>query len=98
MVDSQLSAEFSPPDKNMLEKQVIAPPGQYVTEDEIINTLTRALEKQFTKQRVLILIPITPDHYRYLSCSGHWSISWPILPSLILWLRLERILRFQKKI
>jgi len=47
----------------MLQAQLIAPPGQYLTKDAIINALTRILEKQFTGQRVLVLIP---DHTRSL--------------------------------
>lgn len=47
----------------MLQNQVIAPAGQLLTEHEIRNTLTSALEKQFTNQRVLVLIP---DHTRSL--------------------------------
>ncbi len=47
----------------MLQTQAIAPAGQLLTENEIRNTLTRALEKQFANQRVLVLIP---DHTRSL--------------------------------
>jgi nickel-dependent lactate racemase len=47
----------------MLQTQLIAPPGQHLSKDAIINALTCALEKQFAKQRVLILIP---DHTRSL--------------------------------
>lgn len=47
----------------MLQTHAIAPAGQLLTEHEIRNTLTAALEKQFTNQRVLILIP---DHTRSL--------------------------------
>ena len=47
----------------MLAFQKIAPPTQTFTEHEIRHTLTLALEKQFTGQRVLVLIP---DHTRSL--------------------------------
>jgi nickel-dependent lactate racemase len=47
----------------MLKAQAIAPHGQLLTEYEIRNTLVNALERQFTDQRVLILIP---DHTRSL--------------------------------
>jgi len=47
----------------MLISEQIAPPGQLLTEYEIRNTLTQALEHQFTNQRVLVLIP---DHTRSL--------------------------------
>ncbi len=47
----------------MLRTQAIAPQGQLLMEHEIHNTLTRALEKQFTNQRVIVLIP---DHTRSL--------------------------------
>ena len=47
----------------MLLSEQIAPPGQLLTEYEIRNTLTQALEHQFTNQRVLVLIP---DHTRSL--------------------------------
>jgi lactate racemase len=47
----------------MLVSQKIAPAGQILTEHEIQNTLVQALEKQFTNQRVLALIP---DHTRSL--------------------------------
>ena len=47
----------------MLQTQAIAPAGQLLTENEIRNTLTRALENQFANQRVLVLIP---DHTRSL--------------------------------
>jgi lactate racemase len=43
--------------------QKIAPPGQLLTESEVRNTLAQALERQFTNQRVLVLIP---DHTRSL--------------------------------
>lgn len=43
--------------------QAVAPDGQLLTEDEIRNTLTRALEHQLSGQRVLVLIP---DHTRSL--------------------------------
>lgn len=47
----------------MLITQKTAPPGQLLTEFEIRNTLTQALERQFTNQRLLVLIP---DHTRSL--------------------------------
>jgi nickel-dependent lactate racemase len=47
----------------MLASQKTAPVGQLLTEYEIRNTLTQALERQFTNQRVLVLIP---DHTRSL--------------------------------
>ncbi len=47
----------------MLLSEQIAPSGQLLTEYEIRNTLTQALEHQFTNQRVLVLIP---DHTRSL--------------------------------
>jgi nickel-dependent lactate racemase len=47
----------------MLQTQLTAPPGHHLTTDTIINTLTHGLEKQFTNQRVLVLIP---DHTRSL--------------------------------
>jgi nickel-dependent lactate racemase len=47
----------------MLQTQLIAPPGQYLSKDAIINALTCVLEKQFNGQRVLVLIP---DHTRSL--------------------------------
>lgn len=47
----------------MLHSQVIAQPGQLLTENEIRASLTSALEKQFTSQRLLVLIP---DHTRSL--------------------------------
>jgi nickel-dependent lactate racemase len=47
----------------MIISQAIAPAGQALTEGEIRNTLARALEKQFARQRVLVLIP---DHTRSL--------------------------------
>jgi lactate racemase len=50
----------------MIISQAITPAGQLLTEREIRNTLTRALEKQFTNQRVLVLIP---DHTRSLPLS-----------------------------
>ncbi len=43
--------------------QKIASSGQLLTEYEIRNTLTQALEGQFTRQRLLVLIP---DHTRSL--------------------------------
>jgi nickel-dependent lactate racemase len=47
----------------MLNTQLIAPPGQHLANNEITNLLARALEKQFTNQRVMVLIP---DHTRSL--------------------------------
>ncbi len=47
----------------MLEIQAIAPPGQILQEDVIIDCLVRALEKRFARQKVLVLIP---DHTRSL--------------------------------
>jgi len=47
----------------MLISQKIAPPGKLLTEYEILDTLTQTLEKQFTNQRILVLIP---DHTRSL--------------------------------
>src|SRR5216110_1503479 len=44
----------------MIQTKVIAPAGQLLTNDEVRNTLG-ALERQFTNQRVLVLIP---DHTR----------------------------------
>lgn len=49
--------------KNMIHSQAIAPPGHLLNENEIRNTLTQALERHFTNQRVLVLIP---DHTRSL--------------------------------
>ncbi len=47
----------------MLQTQVIAPAGQLITQDKIRNTFFNALEKRFTDQRILVLIP---DHTRSL--------------------------------
>ncbi len=47
----------------MLQTQAIAPEGQLLTEDEIRGALAQALERRFTNQRVLVLIP---DHTRSL--------------------------------
>jgi lactate racemase len=47
----------------MIISQAIAPVGHLLTENEIVNTLTQALEHQFANQRVLVLIP---DHTRSL--------------------------------
>jgi lactate racemase len=47
----------------MINSQAIAPQGKLLTQDEIRNTLCRALERRFTHQRVLVLIP---DHTRSL--------------------------------
>ncbi|NMC54542.1 MAG: DUF2088 domain-containing protein [Chloroflexi bacterium] len=45
----------------MLQYQIIAPAGQTLTEDEIRSALFLNLEKRFSGQRVLVLIP---DHTR----------------------------------
>ena len=50
----------------MIQTKAIAPPGQLLTDDEIQGTLASALERQFTQQRVLVLIP---DHTRSLPLS-----------------------------
>ena len=47
----------------MIRSKAIALSGQLLTEHEIRNTLAGGLEKQFTNQRVLVLIP---DHTRSL--------------------------------
>jgi len=47
----------------MLVAKVTAPNGQLLSADEIRNTLVNTLERQFTDQRVLVLIP---DHTRSL--------------------------------
>lgn len=47
----------------MLKVNLISSVNQLLTENEIRNALTRAIEKQFTHQRVLVLIP---DHTRSL--------------------------------
>lgn len=47
----------------MPQIQATAPAGQLLTESEIRGTLTQALERQFTNQRLLVLIP---DHTRSL--------------------------------
>ncbi len=47
----------------MLVSQKTSPPGQLLTESEIRTTLAQALERQFTNQRLLVLIP---DHTRSL--------------------------------
>lgn len=44
----------------MLKAKVLAPSGQFLTDDEIHNTFS-LLERRFTNQRVLVLIP---DHTR----------------------------------
>jgi nickel-dependent lactate racemase len=49
-------------DKRMIQSQATVPLGQLLTEQEIRNTLS-VLERQFTNQRVLVLIP---DHTRSL--------------------------------
>jgi len=48
----------------MINSQATAPQGELLTQDEIFNTLSRGLEKRFTHQRVLVLIP---DHTRSLT-------------------------------
>ncbi|GAB4491887.1 MAG: lactate racemase domain-containing protein [Anaerolineales bacterium] len=47
----------------MLQANITSSPHQLLSGDEIRSTLTRALEKQFTRQRLLVLIP---DHTRSL--------------------------------
>ena len=47
----------------MINSQATVPPGKFLTQDEIYSTLGRGLEKRFTHQRVLVLIP---DHTRSL--------------------------------
>jgi len=47
----------------MLLSQAIAPAGQFLTDNEIRGLFTSTLEKQFTNQRLLVLIP---DHTRSL--------------------------------
>ena len=47
----------------MLQTQVVAPIERLLTGDEVHHALNHALEKQFTNQRVLVLIP---DHTRSL--------------------------------
>ena len=47
----------------MLQTKITAPAGHLLTQYETRNTLARALERQFTNQRVLVLIP---DHTRSL--------------------------------
>lgn len=47
----------------MLQSQAISLPEQFLTKHEVRNILTIALERQFTHQRVLVLIP---DHTRSL--------------------------------
>lgn len=47
----------------MLHAQTIAPPGQLLTEQQILETLQSGLEGQYTHQKVLVLIP---DHTRSL--------------------------------
>ncbi|HNT22841.1 MAG TPA: lactate racemase domain-containing protein [Anaerolineales bacterium] len=47
----------------MLQTQAIAPAGQYLTGIDIRHVLARSFEKQFTNQRLLVLIP---DHTRSL--------------------------------
>ena len=47
----------------MLEKQLIAPAGQTLPEDELLTTLLASLGNRFANQKVLVLIP---DHTRSL--------------------------------
>jgi nickel-dependent lactate racemase len=47
----------------MLEQQLIAPAGQTLPEDELLQTLHTSLGGRFTNQKVLVLIP---DHTRSL--------------------------------
>lgn len=47
----------------MLETQMIAPAGQLLSEDDVLQSLNKALENRFFDQRVLVLIP---DHTRSL--------------------------------
>lgn len=47
----------------MLHAQTIAPPGQLLTEQQILETLQSGLGGQYTHQKVLVLIP---DHTRSL--------------------------------
>ncbi len=47
----------------MQQTHAIAPAGQYLAETDIRQLLTRTFEKQFTNQRLLVLIP---DHTRSL--------------------------------
>ena len=47
----------------MLEMALVAEPGQWLTEDAIIQEIHRSLAGRFSKQRVLVLIP---DHTRSL--------------------------------
>lgn len=47
----------------MLLAHAIAPPDQHLTQGEILQALSAALERRFTRQRLLILIP---DHTRTL--------------------------------
>ena len=47
----------------MADFQVIAPVGQLLSDDQIINTLHEGLESKYTDQHVLVLIP---DHTRSL--------------------------------
>ena len=47
----------------MIDSQMIAPVGQFLSEEQIIETLHKGLEGKFTNQRVLVLIP---DHTRSL--------------------------------
>jgi lactate racemase len=47
----------------MIQTKAIAPPGQLLADDQIQGLLASALERQFTHQRLLVLIP---DHTRSL--------------------------------
>ncbi len=47
----------------MLQTRITSPAGQLLSEYEVRDALSRALQKQFTKERILILIP---DHTRSL--------------------------------
>lgn len=47
----------------MLKNQATAPAGQFLTKDQLRATLAQALERQFSNQRLLVLIP---DHTRSL--------------------------------
>jgi len=47
----------------MIDSQMIAPVGQFLSEEQIIETLHKELEGKLTNQRVLVLIP---DHTRSL--------------------------------
>ena len=47
----------------MLQTQMVATPGNLLTEPEILETLHQGLDRCFTNQKVLVLIP---DHTRSL--------------------------------